>query len=316
MLNNYLPVLNLEVSSNYFSMSNRMAHLVNHYLCLEKLNQYLEDFPAQLQNPQSRPWKPIAWQQIHSGQLIDLELTLFLDIITGIINTEAPIRGYTQASRQYLEQVSPSLARFVGGVVAEEGSISKLGLWEKEERRHAPALIKVYQQLTAEKFSIQKPEVRSYQPTGNPREDLYRHGLHRIITEYGAVCLYLWLMVHTTGALQRVFAELVEDELNHTIKFWAMGVWLFADDDLHSIPRIFTQVFSLPKFTSTKYIQPSQSLFKTFARMMEVLHWQRWTWLHKAEFIALFIKVMIRLLHWHGCLNSQYLHKLFSECQK
>ncbi len=316
MLNNSAPVLDLEVSSNYFFLSTRMSDLINHYLSLEKLNQHLEDFPAQLQNPQSRPWKPIAWQQIHSEQLIDLDLILFLDILTGIINTEAPIRGYTQASRQYLEQVSSPLARFVGGVVAENGTFSELGLWEKEERRHAPALIKVYQQLTGEKFSIQKPEVRPYEPTGNPREDLYRHGLHRIITEYGAVCLYLWLMVHTTGALQRVFAELVEDELNHTIKFWAMGVWLFADDDLHSIPRIFTQVLSLPKFTSTKRSQSSQSLLKTFARMIEVLHWQRWGWLHKTEFIALFIKVMIRLLHWHSHLDSQDLQKLFSECQK
>ncbi len=59
------------------------------------------------------------------------------------MDTEAPIRGYTQTSRQYLEKLHPQMARFVGGTVGKNGELLELGLWEKEERQHTPALIKI-----------------------------------------------------------------------------------------------------------------------------------------------------------------------------
>ena len=316
MSNTSTSVLNLELSNHDQKFSHSLDNLLHQYLNREKLNKYLEDFPSQLENPQSRPWQPIAWQQISSKELINLDLSLFIDILTGIINTEAPIRSYTQASRQYLEKINPSLAKFVGGIVTEDGNLAELGLWEKEERQHAPALMKVYQQLTGQKFIIQSPHVRPYQPTGNAEEDLYRHGLHRIITEYSAVCLYLWLMTHTTGELQQVFGELVEDELNHTIKFWAMGIWLFPQKDLHPISTILTQIFNNHKFTPLKQDQSSQNLLKTFTEMMEILHWQRWTWGHKRELISLFIRIMIQIFYWYKNLNSDYLEQIFSNCNQ
>ncbi len=45
-----------------------------------------------------------------------------------------------------------------------------MGLWEKEEQRHAPVLIRVYQQLTGEKFIPQSKKARLYQPTNKPQE--------------------------------------------------------------------------------------------------------------------------------------------------
>ena len=43
------------------------------------------------------------------------------------------------------------------------------------------------------------------------------------------MCLYLWLMSHTTGTLQQVRGELLQDEINHLTKFWGMGMWLYPD---------------------------------------------------------------------------------------
>jgi hypothetical protein len=43
-------------------------------------------------------------------------LDIFLSIIKGALDTEAPIKDYTQTSRQYLEPIHPSMARLVGGM--------------------------------------------------------------------------------------------------------------------------------------------------------------------------------------------------------
>nr|ADO19036.1 hypothetical protein Nfla_2902 [Nostoc flagelliforme str. Sunitezuoqi] len=168
---------------------------------------------------------------------LGLDAEVFLSILIGAMDTEAPIRGYTQTSRQYLEKLHPQMARFVGGTVGENGELLELGLWEKEERQHTPALIKIYTQLTGEKITPKLRTVRGYLPTDDAYEDLYRHGLHRIATEYGATCLYIWLMAHTTGALQDVLEELAQDEINHMTKFWGFGVWAFPDTGLMRIGR-------------------------------------------------------------------------------
>ena len=76
------------------------------------------------------------------------------------------------------------MAQYVGGTIDQNQKLIEPGLWEKEERQHTPALIKVYQQLTGEKITPKFRTVRGYLPTDNPYEDLYRHGLHRIATEF------------------------------------------------------------------------------------------------------------------------------------
>ena len=73
----------------------------------------------------------------------------------------------------------------------------------------------------------QQREVKNYQQRVNPDQDLYKHGLHRVTTEYSAVCLYIWLMSHATGTTQQVLAELLQDEVNHLTRFWGMGMWLY-----------------------------------------------------------------------------------------
>ena len=292
---------------HYFQSQSRIKSLIDHYLSFEELHDRLRDLPIQFEKPQPRPWKFINWQAINRSQILGIDPNVFLAIIAGAIDTEAPIRGYTQTSRQYLENLHPQLARFVGGTVAENGDLLELGLWEKEERQHTPALLKVYFHLTGEKITPTLRTARGYQPTDDPYEDLYRHGLHRVVTEYGATCLYLWLMAHTTGPLQAVLEELVRDEINHMAKFWGFGVWAFPASSLIQIGHTLMQTLKL----NLMHKNTHSNLIYTLLRMRGVLNWEAWSLSNKVTFVFTLIRIMYRLWCWSNRLTLEYLQQLF-----
>lgn len=294
------------LAPNYFQSQRRIKFLVDVYLCCEKLNNRLQDLPIQFKNPQPRAWKSINWQTINQDQIIGIDLDVFLSIIVGAMDTEAPIRGYTQTSRQYLEKLHPQLARFVGGI-AENGEMLELGLWEKEERQHTPALLKIYSQLTGKKITPTVRSVRGYQPSHDPYTDLYCHGLHRVATEYGATCLYLWLMAHTTGELQTVLEELALDEINHMTKFWGFGVWAFPKSSVVAIAHTLIQTTIRPISSNRS------SLFRTLHRMTKILNWQTWSLTNKSSFICTCTYTLHHLCAWNHSLTPEYLQQLFGE---
>jgi hypothetical protein len=293
--------------ANVIQLRQRIQQLTHHYLSPKQLNERLDELPQQFQRPCPRPWKSINWQTITPEQVVGMQLPTFLAVLKGAIDTEAPIRGYTQTSRQYLENLHPQLARFVGGMVDEQGRLLELGLWEKEERQHTPALLKIYTHLSGEKLTPAPHEVRSYQPTSVPRDDLYRHGLHRVLTEYGATCLYLWLMVHTTGTLQSVLEELLLDEINHMTKFWGFGVWAYPETGL------FYAGAALLKSTQgrVKYSRDHSSLIGTLDRMQGVLGWSTWSWQNRLTFLMACTSTMHQLWRWHHSLTHPHLDGLF-----
>lgn len=288
---------------NYWQLQRRIKSLVNHYITPNILNERLEDLPIQFKNHHVRPWKHINWQAINREQIIGIQPEVFLSILVGALDTEAPIRGYTQTSRQYLAQLHPDMARFVGGVIDENEHLLEPGLWEKEERQHTPALLKIYTQITGEKVTPKLRNIRGYLPTNNPNEDLYRHGLHRVATEYGATCLYLWMMAHSTGELQKVLDELLQDEINHMTKFWGFGVWAYPDTNL------FKVIKTLLKTRSQTYER--NSLIRTLRRMMGTLNWPAWTLTNKATLLLTFTLVIARLWGWHNKLKPNNLNDLF-----
>jgi hypothetical protein len=289
---------------NYWQTQQRIRSLIDHYLTDENLHERLQELPIQFAHPQARPWKSIDWQAINQNQIIAIKPEIFLSVLIGAMDTEAPIRAYTQTSRQYLEKLHPQMARYVGGTVGEDGELQEIGLWEKEERQHTPALIKVYTQLTGEKITPKHRTVRGYLPTDDPQEDLYRHGLHRVATEYGATCLYIWLMAHTTGALQEVLEELTKDEINHMCKFWGFGVWAYPDTG-------FIRVTSTLIKTRSQTYQRN-NLIRTLHRMMGTLNWDSWTLTNKATLLYTFIHAMRRLWTWHNTLTPEYLHNVLT----
>jgi hypothetical protein len=277
--------------------------LLDRYFQPNYLTDLLQELPAQFNRPQPRKWARIDWQSINSDLITGIEPSLFLAILKGAIDTEAPIRDYTQTSRQYLDPIHPQMATFVGGSIDTNGNTNSKGIWELEECRHAPALMVIYHRLSGEKIDPNPKLARAYQPTNSPNDDLYQHGLSRIFTEYGATCLYLWLIGHSTGTLQQVLIEMLQDEINHLIKFWGFGIWLYP-----AAP-------GLRLLRGCRYLLPRRSangnLLKTYQRMLSVLHWQQWTYQHRWQIVSTFYLVMQRLLAWHHSLTPADLDRIF-----
>jgi hypothetical protein len=283
----------------------QLQSLMRQHLSAVVLCDRLEDLPHQFQFPYPRPWRPINWKGINASQIIGIDPLIFVAILAGSADTEDPIRGYTQASRQYLERLHPEMAKFVGGVADTQGHLIELGLWEKEERQHSPALQKLYTQLTGLKLRLVAYEPRSYQPTADPEVDLYYHGLHRIATEYGATCLYLWLAAHTVGSLRAVLEELLIDEINHMTKFWGYGLWAYpAISDLKVVQTLICK--ALKKVWSKE----SSSLLHTLRRMAQVLHWESWSFRNKVTFLWTCALTLKQMSHWSRRLSPTYLQKL------
>ncbi|HEY9824495.1 MAG TPA: hypothetical protein V6D19_03545, partial [Stenomitos sp.] len=281
----------------------QIRELAEHYLCVATLNERLEDLSRQFQQPHTRPWQRIEWHNIHPSQIVGIDPVVFIAILAGAADTEDPIRGYTQTSRQYLEPLYPKMARFVGGSVDGNGKLIEIGLWEKEERRHTPALQKLYSQLTGLQLRLLPTTPRTYQPSGNAHTDLYRHGLHRIATEYGATCLYLWLMAHTTGPLQTVLEELLIDEINHLTKFWGFGRWAFPDASRVTVLQTILQSAWHRQWQRDR----GSSFLHTWRHMAQTLHWEAWSWANQLSFLWTLTVVLHRLQHWSNSLTPQSL---------
>jgi hypothetical protein len=310
---------NADFDRSFLQNFSSIHQLSNRYLSTEHLLNCLEDLPQQLQKMKARPWRSIDWEDLSISQIVGIEPDIFLSILIGTIDTEAPIRGYTQASRQYLEKIDSNIARFVGGTVDDRGNLIELGLWEKEERQHTPTLVRIYQQLTGEKPFLKLPKVRNYQPSNDPYEDLYHHGLHRTLTEYGAACLYLYLAVHTTGVLQQIIEEILQDEINHMMKFWGFGIWLYPDSYDRRLQKIIgNKVRNIICPKSKKDVRPTSraDFVSTFQYMKGILNWQNWSNFHKLEFIYISIFVLDRLRNCSKQLSPQYLNKLLGSKQK
>ncbi|MGD1908551.1 MAG: ferritin-like domain-containing protein [Leptolyngbyaceae cyanobacterium] len=285
----------------------RIRHLASCYVTESHLRDRLEDLPRQFHQPQVRPWSPLPWRQVHADQLCGIDRPTFCAVLQGTINTEAPIQGYTTASRQYLQDLYPAMAEFVGGQVDGNGQAVTVGLWEREEKRHTPALIKLYTLLQGTSPQVVPHSARPYGPSTDPASALYRHGLHRVATEYGATCLYLWMMAHSTGPLQAVLAELLIDEINHMTKFWGFGQWAYPDSGLPKISATLGRSF-IQKLRSPK---TQGSLLHTLRRMMAELAWDQWNSAQRVALIYSFDQVMRPLWRWHQTLTPAYLNALF-----
>lgn len=282
----------------YWQMRARINYLVERYLSLDILSERLLDLPRQFVQPQQRHWQPIHWQAIHPSQIIGVDSSLFLLVIAAAVEIETPIRAYSQESWSYLEKYHPQLARFMGGVCDETGKIIEVGLWEKEERQHAPAFGKIYQQLTGEKLQPKPNSVKGYQSTGNPRAEIYRHALSRMTTEWSAVSMYLWLMAHSTGALQNAIAQPLQDEVNHLAKFWGIARWAFGNSSWHSLMGSINQLIELSQHQQ-KERTSSPDLFSINSFGYSV------------EIGFTFSRVMAQMCRWNCHLKSDALNQVF-----
>lgn len=285
---------------HYLQTRTRINYLVERYLSLEILRDRLADLPVQFKNPKPRLWEPVDWQAIDSSQIIGIEPDLFVAAIASAAEIEAPIQDYARESWDYLQAAHPQMARFVGGTLAADGLIQEVGVWEKEERQHRPAFSKIYLQLTGEKLRYQPNSVEGYQPSGNLRQDVYKHAISRMTTEWSATSVYLWLMAHSTGALQQAIAQPLQDEINHLAKFWGISRWAFADSYLIRLQGITKNLMDLFKHHQGERTNSNDILQVTYA-------------LQAVELAFTLSRVLVQLYHWNQTLSNADLEQIFGQ---
>jgi hypothetical protein len=283
---------------HYLQIRARMNRLIDRYLSIDILSQRLIDLPTQFSQPHVRKWESIEWKSIDRNQIIGVDPDLFIMFVAGATEIETPIHEYSQESWNYMRSIHPEMAHFMGGSQNPDGSIASLGVWEKEERQHAPTFKKIYHQLTGEKLQPKPNSVSGYQATNSALEAVYNHTLSRISTEWGAVSVYLWLMAHSTGALQQAIAQPLQDEVNHLAKFWGFSRWAFAQSYYGQVKGSAKNLLGLLKHHQGERTEGNNLAGKATA----------------IDAIALaftFSRVMVRLRTWNRELSQTLLDHLF-----
>jgi len=288
---------------HYLQTRARINRLIKRYFSIEILSDRLADLPRQFETPHQRIWEPINWQAINRNQIIGIDPELFLKVLAGAAEVEAPIRAYAKESWDYLQAIHPQMARFMGGQFARDGKTIEVGIWEKEERQHCPTFAKIYQQLTGEKIKPKPNSVQGYHSTGNLRQDVYKHALSRIATEWSATSVYLWLMAHSTGELQQAIAQPLQDEVNHLAKFWGFTRWAFADSYLSRLKGTTKNLVGLLKHHKGERTH-GDDVF------------QLENTVHAVELAFTFARVMVKLRRWNYTLKPRYLESLFGASPK
>ncbi|MGA7933331.1 MAG: ferritin-like domain-containing protein [Kovacikia sp.] len=294
----------LSAHPHYLDTRARINCLIDRYLSIEILSDRLSDLPSQFTAPHQRPWEPIDWKGIHPSQIVGIDPDLFLKVIAGATEIEAPIRAYSKESRDYLQAVHPQMAYFMGGGYGEDGSTLTVGVWEKEERQHAPAFIKIYQQLTGERLHPKPNSVEGCHLSADPWADLHKHVLSRIATEWSAASVYLWLMAHSTGELQRAIGQPFQDEINHLAKFWGFSRWAFADSYHQKLKGSTQNLIVLLKHHQNERTDSTDLMDKTLK--LENLT-------HAVELLFTLVRVMVRLRTWNQELTYSYLRHLLGQ---
>ncbi|MEL7316491.1 MAG: hypothetical protein AAFN08_16335, partial [Cyanobacteria bacterium J06559_3] len=286
---------------NYFHTRQRLNYLVDHYLCPTVLTERLTDLPRQFVEPRPRLWDRCDWNAIAADQIIGIEPDLFIRLIASSAEIEVPIRAYAELSRDHLQTIHPAMMRFVSGICDETGNLIEVGVWEKEERQHAPIFCRIYQRLVGKRLWPKANSITELSPEQAAANTLYRHAIRRITTEWSAVSMYLWLMAHSTGALQRAIAQPLQDEVNHLAKFWGMTRWGFADPPL---PRLINMVTQFATMMSHHQGDRTDS-----DRILQIENLR-----YGAELAYIFARVLRQMCDWDAHLQPDLLAALFGRC--
>jgi hypothetical protein len=297
LISKTLPQPVRPISSSYLQTRSRINALIDQHLSIDILSDRLSDLPTQFTHPHQRSWEPIHWKLVQRSQIIGISPDLFVQVLAGATEIEVPIRSYAEESWSYVQHIHPPMATFMGGSLGE--TVHTPGIWEKEERQHAPAFGKIYQQLTGEKLQPKPNTVQGYQSSGQPWHDLNQHLISRIATEWSATSVYLWLMAHSTGELHHAIAQPMQDEVNHLAKFWGFSRWVLANNYRHHVVGSSQSLASLLRHHQDERSQASA-----------LRHLNRSTVQSGIELGFTLSRVMVRLRKWDRELSHSYLRHL------
>jgi hypothetical protein len=291
----------VQTQSTYLTTRARINHLIDRFLAIEILSDRLSDLPSQFTNPHQRPWDSIDWKLVNAELVIGVDLQLFIQVVGGAAEIEAPVRDYAQESWGYLHAFHPQMASFFYGDSNEKEGV-RIGIWEKEERQHTPVMRKIYAQLTGQKFQPKPNTVAGCQPGADSQSAIYRHLSSRISTEWSAIAVYLWLMAHSTGQLQQAIAQLLQDEVNHLAKFWGFSRWAFGSSAIEQLQVSMQDILGLLKHHKSDRTDGQDVL----SAPQIIAHLP-----HAVELGFTFTRVMVRINRWDKELTQSYLKHLF-----
>ena len=304
-------------SPSYLGIRNRLNQLIERYLNPEILSHCLTDLPVQFTQPHQRPWERVDWKGIHFSQIKGIAPELFVQLLASAAEIESPIRSYSRESWDYLRSLHEPMAHFLGGTYGEDQAIQVVGIWEKEERQHCPALKKMYQQLTGQKLSLKPNTVSGYHPAGSPWEDACHHLFSRVSTEWSAISVYLWMMAHSTGALQQAIAQLLQDEVNHLAKFWGFSRWAFSGSFVARIQKSAGHIVALAQHhkgegrcllsEGLRPVTDQRSHGNEILALSQLVQQAPYA----VELGFAFLRVMVWLRHWDRELSRSFLQHLF-----
>lgn len=293
---------------NPLQMQQRMATLVDKLLAPEILTARLHDLKSQFSQPLDRPWDgPIRFKDINQDMIVGVDPKVFLAVLNGASQIEDPIKNYAKESHDYLADLHPELATFMGGTYDVEGKATSEGVWHKEERRHNPLFSKLYEQLAGHKTAENPNSVNDAVHTDDPRADVRRHGVSRVATEWAATSGYIWLMGHSTDELQYAIAQAAQDEINHFAKFW--GYMKHAYPEKNFVQTTMEIAASLTHLVShnagERKLGGSEAPQKSDLSIKDLIY--------APEAASVYAKTMGKMAAWDRTLNAENLGYLFAK---
>lgn len=293
---------NKYTNPSYLQIRERINYLIKKYLSVGVLYSHLHNLQIELKTPYQRYPQRIDWQKINLEQITGISNDLFIDKIISAAKLEIKNREFDTEIRDYLQSVNPQIASFLETTSNQNTMVSNLFInegKEKEEDQEFYLFRKIYQHLTGDKLSTQGYAAKQDEFRGNLREKIYNNALNRIINQWSAISIYVWLMAHSTGELQKAIVQPLQDEVNHLAKFWGISYWAFSDSFLSRLQNKTKNLKPLIKNQERQDEQKDEILELNYA-------------LHSVELTFTFTSVMMQLYQWHKTLEYLYLENLFA----
>ena len=293
---------NKYTNPSYLQIRERINFLIKKYLSAGVLYSYLHDLKLYLKTPERGQSKYIDWGKINLGQVSGVSNDLFIDKIMNAAKLETQNHDFETEIRDYLQAVNPQIACFLESNSTDRSMDAQALVKATEEKEEYQGLLlfrKIYKQLTGDELQLQGYAVNRNEFKGNLQEEIYNYALNRIANEWSAISIYVWLMAHSTGELQRVIVQPLQNEVSHLVKFWGISYWAFSDSFLSRLQNITKNLTNLIKTHQRQDERKSEILELNYA-------------LHSVEVTFTFTSVMMQLYQWHKTLEHLYLENLFA----
>lgn len=296
---------NKYVNPSYLQIRERINYPIKKYLSAGVLYSYLHNFYLSFGTSYNKPHhQSIDWQKINLEQVIGISDNLFIDKIISAAKLDTQTYDFDIELQAYLQAVNPQITYFLETnsyqTSIERNSkfiVNKIDPNDKD--RQSYLFRQVYKKLTGNELKLPEYTVKNYELKGNLKEEMYNHALNHIVNKWNAISIYIWLMAHSTGELQQLIVQPLQNEINYLVKFWAISYWAFSDSFISHLQKRTQNL--------TDLIQREERHEKQQDEVLEIN-----CALHFVEVTFTFTSVMIQLYQWHKTLEDIYLENLFA----